>query len=516
MSDAPIRQLSLEVKDATISWRVDKGRLDGYTSNLAKNDEPFVWDERRAETIELLISLLQLLTDLLRDRPLSDDNPIYIEAQDAFNRLVRILGEQLYEVLFAGTIGMLLEQQLNEDGVDLVRIQLEFTGQRAEKLSSWPWEYLHRRREEKKFHSGDFLALVTQLVLNRRLTPGTILSDTSLSTSPPVRVLLVAASPRDLTAVNASAVKTVIKELNRKSPLQGADLLIDLDDDLVEPPFELSEDYRPAASFAAFKKKIQTFKPHIVHFIGHGQRKPSGGGQLAFVGADGRKDWWDDEDFARAVAAVKGVKLVFLQACESALPDPYIGISGVARMVAHRDIPAVVAMQYKVEKEVADMFATTFYQALTQGMPVDLAVKIGRNAISDMQQIQSKAFGLPVLYLRNHEGMFASHPSGAGLDAIPCPKCGNKQPPKANFCETCRTQFRCLHCGKRIEAPLTASFCSSCGHQLGQAPAAQGAPERVVSPETVAHSKELLISTGSGTQRDADEGYRRWDRRLRD
>src|SRR5262249_38609588 len=132
-------------------------------------------------------------------------------------------------------------------------------------------------------------------------------------------------------------------------------------------------------------------------------------GQLAFVGPDGKPDWRDEAEFASGVGnGNPNLRLVFLQACETALADPRAKISGVAMRLAYKQVPAVIAMQAKVKNQVANTFAGTFYDALWHQVPIDYAVREGREAIRIMEgpSVRDKlAFGIPVVYLSSYLGL---------------------------------------------------------------------------------------------------------------
>jgi hypothetical protein len=133
------------------------------------------------------------------------------------------------------------------------------------------------------------------------------------------------------------------------------------------------------------------------------------------VGEDGTADWVGEQDLAHVLSDVLAVRLVFLQACESALPSPEQAISGVAMRLAHINIPAVLAMQYRIEQGVANRFAGAFYGALVEGQTIDAAVQQGRIeiAVRARHWAVSRAFGLPVLYLREPEALLARPDPGA-------------------------------------------------------------------------------------------------------
>jgi CHAT domain len=181
------------------------------------------------------------------------------------------------------------------------------------------------------------------------------------------------------------------------------------------------------------------------------------------------------------------VKLVFLQACESAMPTqdlyaPYQALSNVARCLASVSIPAVVAMQSKVELVTANTFAKAFYESLVQMMPVYQAVQVGRKTIPDVG-----AFGIPVCYLLRYSnevgvlfpasdqpppaisGAIGLSPGGAGR--IRCVWCGEMSR-RASKCSNCLGQLHCPNskCPRFVEfqpgdSPLgeTEKYVCECG-----------------------------------------------------
>jgi hypothetical protein len=279
---------------------------------------------------------------------------------------------------------------------------------------------------------------------------------------------------------------------------------------LIEPEFTLSPDYTPTASFQKFKDAIAAKHPHIIHFIGHGKRE-EGIGKLAFVGPDGGDDWKRDEEIVQAVVGNPNLQLVFLQACESALPDPSASVSGVARQLAHLNVPAVVAMQEKVENWVADSFAGKFYETLAKGVPVDLAVKEGVKALT---AADTPAFGVPVLYLGSYARMITekeksddlTRSAGTEGQGQRCGRCGTVLArPEQKVCIECGLRFVCdgkladgRTCGFRYEKPL-GKYCSECGRPIVQPSWQQETPEPARNITVPSWQKETPEQTGNIT-----------------
>ncbi len=478
------RIIDINVVNDTFSWTLQMADMEGHATPLARDTIPFNLDKLQEKTIEKFIELLQFLVDMSSKAPQIDGPTI----DDMTYGVVETLGEHLYQVLFAGQTADHLKNALADIGagdLNLLRIQFEFKGT-YEKLASWPWEYLRTPNDRNVERTGRFLALEAQLVLNRSYTVASGGSTSfSMKTPRPVPVVLVVSSPHDLGPVVDTTVIETIQTLKDSG-------VISLNS-LVEPPFEeKSPNYKPQASFQGLSTLLQGLRgknqaPAIIHFIGHGRRvydKSLGRakGQLAFMGEDGCAEWIDDEKFSDLVATGRGPKLVFLQACESGLPDPRASVSGVAMQIAHKGILAVVAMQAKVKNSVASVFACKFYEALKTGMPVDWAVKEGRQAISNMDE-QDIAFGTPVLYLKSYEGLIgegAPKPMddwGSGnkppvrlLTITTCPRCNAPiLRSDQKFCSECSLRLFCKECSNALDDPM-AKFCGECSAPVEQQP----------------------------------------------
>jgi hypothetical protein len=441
------------------------------------------------ETIKALIGQLTLLSDLIRDRRVKIDEN---ELLGKLSNVVKVLGEHLYNVLFKGNYisgdegGP--EECLNEAlkqvklGLTLFRVELECKDQ---ELAVWPWEYLYKP-DGGSGRTGFLVNLAKQLVFNRILyQPG---YSSKLETPRPVRVLLVGVQPNKFGPVQYLAVRASLRELQRLGCVELEEI-IDIypsgDPEKNQPD---AGNYRPTATKDYFLERIgvkervgvKPFDPHIIHFIGHGSSSEKTGGfgkmgSIGFVKEAGEVDWVDDSTFAGWLANSRSLKLVFLQACESALPDPYRSASGMAMQLAKNDIPAVIAMQYKIDNQTANKFALGFYRALAEGKSVDLAVKAGRADLDDGKEQQIYAFGLPVLYLRSYERLILPEDKKPA-PSVPresentdeyhkCPRCETYQ--RTTIYSVCRNpechlRFRCIFCKALFEDPLNAPYCPEC------------------------------------------------------
>ena len=98
----------------------------------------------------------------------------------------------------------------------------------------------------------------------------------------------------------------------------------------------------------------------------------------------------------------RSLRLVVLNACEgarSARDDPF---GGVAQALVRQGIPAVIAMQFEISDPAALVFSQSFYQAIADGLPVDVAMVEARMAMfAEGHEVE---WATPVLYLRSPDG----------------------------------------------------------------------------------------------------------------
>jgi hypothetical protein len=122
------------------------------------------------------------------------------------------------------------------------------------------------------------------------------------------------------------------------------------------------------------------FRPHILHFVGHG-REPQAGGGLIVAGRQGADGWtWTPAAIAAVLAAWRP-RLALLNACRSATRRGLEGAWQVADALLEADVPAVLAMHGNIRGDTAAAFASALYKALASEQPLDVAVVKARRAI---------------------------------------------------------------------------------------------------------------------------------------
>ncbi len=183
-------------------------------------------------------------------------------------------------------------------------------------------------------------------------------------------------------------------------------------------------------------EKVKQLQPHVLHFIGHGQYR-RGEGYLALVKDDLKTARWVNEmDLADCFLDYQP-RLIFLHACQGAHAESYKAFMVIALKLAHQKVSAVMAMQYEVTNEVANIFANRFYKSLGEGKPIDVAVQDGRLELSmylEEENFSSRAFGSPVVYLQSAENII--------IPSHRCPSCEAEAHENDRFCGECGKSLR--------------------------------------------------------------------------
>jgi hypothetical protein len=293
-------------------------------------------------------------------------------------------GKQLGKWLFAPDIAILygrLQGRLNN--TKGVRIRLEI---RPPELSSLPWEYCYDEIK-RDYLAKDRLTPIVRYI-DRMYTPDL------LEAPRPLKILMVLASPKNLPALDASKeleiMQKAISSLGNEVQLevvQGS-----------------------TASISAVHDKIQDFQPHVLHFVGHGQFDGEKGA-IFLVDEEGNNEAWYDYKLASTLRN-SSVKLVVLNACQTAKSSDQRALVGVAPRLVTADIPAVIAMQFAVPDKVALKYTEALYKNLARGQALDEAITQMRIAVHNLSDpALSVLWAVPVLFMRSPDGRLWGTPS---------------------------------------------------------------------------------------------------------
>ncbi len=193
-----------------------------------------------------------------------------------------------------------------------------------------------------------------------------------------IRILFLNADPTDTPRLRLQEELRDIRERLRQANLRET--------------FQL--EYALSVRPGDISQAILDFKPHIVHFSGHGTRT----GELCLEDESGRTQPVNPEALAKLFKLVAHqVNCVVLNAC----------YSDIQAKTIVRHIPFVIGMKQAIGDQAAIAFAVGFYKALGGNRSIENAFNFGCNEI----QLRSIAEELtPVLY-RKDIGIYIERPA---------------------------------------------------------------------------------------------------------
>jgi len=291
----------------------------------------------------------------------------------------KVFGSKLFETVFDQEVRGCLRSSLDEadrQGAGL-RIRLCLTG--VPELAELPWEYLHNTALNRFLVLSAETPLVRYIDLPEPIRP--------LAIQPPLRVLVMIASPNDYPALDVEKEWTKLKEA--VADLEERGLLV----------VERLE----SATLVALQRQLRRGEYHIFHFVGHGAfDEQSQDGLLLLEDEAGRGRAMSGQYLGTLMHDERTLRLAILNACEGARTSRSDPFAGAAQSLVQQGIPAVIAMQFEITDEAAIALAHEFYAALADGYPVDAALAEARKAI--FARGNDVEWGTPVLYLRSPDG----------------------------------------------------------------------------------------------------------------
>ncbi|HEY0554891.1 MAG TPA: CHAT domain-containing protein [Thermoanaerobaculia bacterium] len=321
-------------------------------------------------------SLERGLRDLGAKASLAASNPVAAELS------LEDLGGRLFQALFRGPVrscwsrSLAESERLPERGLRL-KLQLDVSDPLLAPLAELPWECLFSPEQ------GGFLGLQRNTPILRHLRLPLPVGQPP--PAQPLRILTVSAQPRSLPALALEDEGTRIAAA--LGALPGVETLA-----LHNPTIEELRDTLLLREF------------HVLHFMGHGGfDRESGQGVVFFTAPDKSPLPVSGTLLASHLAGLHSLRLVFVNACETARGNAQAPFAGVAAAILRAGLPAVIAMQRPIQDGSALEFSRTVYRRLAAGDPIDAAVTEGRLAIARGRGALLE-WGTPVLFLRAEDG----------------------------------------------------------------------------------------------------------------
>ena len=288
-------------------------------------------------------------------------------------------GGKLFNAVFTGDVRSVFAASAQEANARDIGLRLRLHFDDAPELADLPWEFLYNPSLNRFLALSVKTPIVRYIELPEQIRP--------LTVHPPLRVLVMIASPTDYEALD------VEREWQQLQTALGG---------LIQGGLVTLERLE-SATLAELQKKLQTRAYHIFHFIGHGAfDEHAQDGVLIFEGNEKRGRRVNAQTLGTILHDHDSLRLAVLNACEGARTSRTDPFAGVASSLVQQGIPAVIAMQFEISDDAAATFARGFYQALARGYPVDAAVaEVRKTIFADNNETE---WGTPVLYSRAPDG----------------------------------------------------------------------------------------------------------------
>ncbi|MFE1879032.1 CHAT domain-containing protein [Streptomyces diastatochromogenes] len=313
-------------------------------------------------------------------------SPIITRGEASTERPVREFGKRLAHTLLRDEISIQFDRCRNlakSQGKSL-RILLRTNGPHVDRI---PWEYLVDPSRD------DYLALRVPVVRYLRVMN----PPPPLALTLPLRVLGVSARPSDLPPLEAEREREKIERAFRQNSSDN-----------------VSVHWLSGDRWHDLAKELRSGSWHVLHCVCHGgfdEERNSGYIQLS--GDDGAARRLYASDFDRLTTDSPSLRLIVLNACESAASNSGDIYTSTAANLVRAGVPAVVAMQYKITDKAAFTFSSAFYERIAEGSPVDKAVTLAREEVKMTHS--SLEWATPVLILASDQTrIFSLQDSDAG------------------------------------------------------------------------------------------------------
>lgn len=306
--------------------------------------------------------------------------------------LARQIGGLLWESVFNGDLRAQYRSQKEAAETAGRRLRLRLHLADVPELGRLPWEYLYIANLDR------FVAMESPVVRYLDL-PERV---RSVATRPPLRVLVVAARPKDLPGLDTEHEWLNLSRALASLVTAGQVVVTRLVPQAGQP------------TLAALREALEDGAYHVLHFMGHGDYDEAlGQGLVVLERADGNAEAVTADSLGELLQGHPPMRLVVLNACEGARgadTDPW---ASAAASLVQKGVPAVIAMQFPILDRAAIGLSAAFYRALARGKAVDTALTEARRAArTDGTPLE---WGTPVLYMRAGDGRILDRGAGGPL-----------------------------------------------------------------------------------------------------
>jgi hypothetical protein len=289
-------------------------------------------------------------------------------------RALRDFGRDLFDALLPGDVRRLYDLARARPGGG--RLDLVLTSM-LDWVADKPWELAFdpQRRE--------FLATSSVNVVRNAYTA--VPAEAPPRRRGRLRVLVVVSRPRGENALDTRAETRALREAFAPLVRAGRAVL-----ELMARP-----------SPAALQRRLAAGEVDVLHFIGHGRFDEAAREGVLLLEDERRAPRPLGALALRQLVANRGLRLVFLNACETGRGGRAEWNRGVAPALVAAGIQAVVANQYAVLDQAATLFARELYGELAQRRPLGDAVREARVALARELGPSRIEWAVPVVFARD-------------------------------------------------------------------------------------------------------------------
>jgi CHAT domain len=351
---------------------VRAGSPTGFQVMVDSSAGQVVQDFASPFTAAELDDLRQAITGPLRAiLPANARNALAIDYADK----VKQFGERLYESVFTNAVRANLALCIQEATRQQYGVRIRVRLDDAPDLAALPWEYLYDRDGSMHLALWDRTPIVRHIRL-----PG---PPSAVVITPPIKMLVMISDPR----------RQLDTEAEWRNILTSLKKLID------EGLVSVTRVAQPTVT--ALRECYRQGDCHILHYIGHGGFDTQGNPALLLEDDFGQEGWVAGMQLDVALGHAP-LRLVVLNSCDGAIGGARDPLAGLAQRLLKRNIPTVVAMQFKITDRAAIMFAGIFYKSIADSLPIDQALVEAR--IKMYSGNNPTEWGTPVLYMTNGDG----------------------------------------------------------------------------------------------------------------
>lgn len=296
----------------------------------------------------------------------------------AWQETIQTVGEQLFRVLFAGSLMPALHNSIQvayqEQGV----LQLRLSLPDDHELLSLPWEILFDATRQEFLSLSPHLPLMRYVDRRQQIRP--------LDVEGPLRALVVIADAGGFEPINAG--QEWLKLLDTLDYLG-------MDDRLVLERLD-----RP--TLFALQRRLRQRPYHILHIIGHAvYNKGARDGRLVIEDEVGHGRMISGQHLGQLLRDHYATRLVILQSIDEEI-DRRNPIGLAAYNLAPRGVPAAIALPHRLPDRLNLAFLHDLYTAVTHYRPIDVAVAEARSALAS--ETPNMLWGAPWLVSRAIDG----------------------------------------------------------------------------------------------------------------